>query len=374
MRFGKPNKKTAALCLSAALGIASFSTGINAASLSKKIDVIYRNITVSYNNQVKTMTAEPFINSADNSVYVPLRAFSEMTGSEVKWDSVTNKVSVTGTDGTNTSTTAEITAKNYEIATLKQQLSIAEAKIKQLESTQTTTEKPNTPSSTINQETLQALTEKLQADYGSKNRVEWEFDVAEKNGTLVVNISYDSRYDGELFDRISERTLKTFTDSILSDIQKQFNKTVVTGVIEDSRYNSQKATFEATSTGKTSFISTASLYEDVTASLKRVNKTIKGLSFDLPVEDIQLEERSGALIFTAFVNLKPNSTTDLRNDWNAISDSASSKKAVEDFMFDLADDIAYEFDLDVEGYIRDEFSENIISTFDGRKVVLDNRQ
>lgn len=370
MKIRKLSKKTTAIGLSVLMASSLCAPYLNAATLSKKLDAIYRDIKVSFNGKEANMSQEPFINAADNSVYVPLRAFSEMTGSQVVWDNINNKVIVKGVDTTAKDT--EIAQKNHEILTLRQKLSAAEAKLKEYENLENgNKEDDSTNDTSFSQRDLDNMVDDLIDDYGDDNRIEWDFSLKANKNKLQLNITYDSRYDGDAFDDLSDKKLESFVEDICDDIQREFGKVEIIGTIEDERYESEKANFKCSSSGRLDFESIMAKYEDLIYDLERAYKDIEGLSFDLPIEEFKLEERNGTLIYTVLVNLKPNADTDLTKNWNAIEDSASDFRDLKNFMFDVAEDIEREFDIDVEGYIRDEHSEDIICSFDGRKVVLD---
>lgn len=68
------------------------SVGVFADSITKQINVIYKNIKVAINGKEIKMDSQPFL--LNNTTYVPLRVVSENLGVKVNWNSKTNTVEI----------------------------------------------------------------------------------------------------------------------------------------------------------------------------------------------------------------------------------------------------------------------------------------
>lgn len=366
------NKKTSRImttCLAATIGLGALTPSIDAANLTKTLNAIYRNITVSYNGAVQSMSVEPFV--VDGSVYVPLRAMSEITGATVNWDNTNSKVSITAPKVDTADKDKQISTLTYENAMLKQQLAVAQAENTALKAQQNGSSNGSTSGNTSS---VDSVLERIIDDFGSKYKIDWEFNLIKKSTGLELEVSYDSKYDSDLYDRLSDTTLKSFIQSIIKEISTTFTSTAIEGKLIDSRYDMEKANFSYSKTGKFTFESRAALIEDLEFDLERKFRGFDGLSFDLPIDAITLEESNDVVVFTVLVNLLPSAENDLRNNWNAISSSTASTKVVSNLMLDLSDYIETDLGMLVEGYVKDDYSGNIIATFDGRRTTINSRQ
>lgn len=79
------------LAAAIAFGAASAALG---ATLSRSIDVTYRNISVRVDGQTIQSDTEPFIVNATGRTVVPARALAEALGASVGWDESTSTVQV----------------------------------------------------------------------------------------------------------------------------------------------------------------------------------------------------------------------------------------------------------------------------------------
>lgn len=360
MSSKQSKKKLLAICSTLTVVGTLLITPTTAETISKQLEVFYRNISVSVNGKEAALKQEPFINKIDSSVYIPLRAFAEMTGSEVSWDSKNNKVTVS--EKKDPSKDLEIAKLNHELLLLKQQLVATTSELEKY--------KNNETSETTDKEDFSQLLKNLHNDYKDELDIRWKFDLSKSKNGIELEVYYDSRYDKDSFDDLSRRSLLFFVEDLTSDIQKVFKRVEITGTIIDTRYDLEQATFSRSNTGATKLELKKDLYGDLLDKLKRDYRYLEGLSFRLPITGFELEERNGTLIFTVLTNLRPNSTSNLSDDWNAIKDSPVDTRHVKTFMEDVAYDIGRVLDIDIEGFIRDEYSKDITCSFDGRNIVI----
>lgn len=360
MKILKSKRKFIALLGAATLSLSIFTPVAYAGSVTKNLKAIFNDIKVSYNGQIKTMTVQPFI--VDGTTYVPLRAVAEIMGSNVQW--ANNTVYITAnptTDPASETLATQLALKNAEVTALKQQLQTAQEELKKYKDAETST---NTKTQTLKQ-TL----EQIKDDYDDEYRIDWSFDLVEKSKGLVLTLSYDSRYDGTVFDRLSNSQLKSFVTEICEDIRDSHKDIEITGTIEDSRNKTTKASFTYSKSNKLSFDLISALYDDYAYDLSRTYRYFSRLynpetdqSFEIAIDSIKLNESNGNVTFTVEVNL---SSSALKSNWNAMN--SASKDKIEDVMYDILEDIEDEFDVRADGQIKDTKSGNTIASYDGNR-------
>jgi len=361
MKILKSKKKFLALIGAATLSLSVFTPVLYAGSVTKNLKAIYNDIKVSYNGQIKPMSVQPFI--VDGTTYVPLRAVAEIMGSNVQW--ANNTVYITAkqtTDPTSETLATQLALKNAEVTALKQQLQNAQNELQKYKDAETAN---NTKTQSL-KETLADIKD----DYEGEYRIDWSFDLVEKSRGLVLTISYDSRYDGSVFDRLSSSQLKSFINEICEDIRASHKNIEITGSIEDSRNRTTKATFTYSKSDRISFDLVSALYDDFAYDLSRTYRYFSRLvntetdqSFEIPIDNIKLNESNGNVTFTVEVNLN---TAALKSNWNGMN--SASKDKIEDIMYDILEDIEDEFDVNADGQIKDTKSGNTIASYDGSRL------
>lgn len=365
MKILKSKKKLIALVAASTLSLSMFAPTAYAASITKSLKAIFNNIKVSYNGEIKNLTTEPFI--VDGTTYVPLRAVAEIMGSNVQW--ANNTVYITAkptTDPASETLASQLALKTAEANALKVQLQNAQDELKKYKDAET--------SAKDNTKTLKQTLDQIEDDYADEYRIDWSFDLVEKSKKLVLTLSYDSRYDGSVFDRLSSSQLRSFVNEICEDIRSSHKDIEITGTIEDSRNRTTKANFTYSKTDKLSFDLLAALYDDFAYDLSRTYRNFSRLvneetdqSFDLAIDSIKLTEANGNLTFTVEVNL---SSAAQKSNWNAMS--STSKDRIEDVMYDILKDIEDEFDVTVDGQIKDTKSGNTIGSYDGSRLRINS--
>ncbi len=322
----KKFKSYKVLCLTLGLGVALSGTIVNAANITKTLKAVYSNIAISYNGQNKLLSSEPFL--VDGVTYVPLRAVSEIMGANVSW--ANNTVYITNQTTPTVSNQQEIAAKNFEIASLKQQLDVAKRELETYKGTgigggDLTTASINT---TLN---------KIVSTYSDDFDIDWTIDLKQVSGRLELTVSYNSRSDSAKFDRLTTTKRKQFIKEICYDISMIHKDIEIRGTLEESRNDKEVATFRYTKTGSYTYEEKSFLsVSDLSRELERYYTTIDVTTPSIPVDNIELTERNGVVTASIYVNLPTAST--YRTAWNNIN-----KLDLRDYLDKIADDIEEEY-------------------------------
>lgn len=338
------------LCLTlGAIVAVSSGTIVNAASVTKTLKAVYNNIAVSYNGQLKSLSTEPFM--INGSVYVPLRAVGEIMGANLTW--ANNTVYITNATSS-VSSEQELAAKNFQIASLTQQLEVAKKELETLKASNSNSSTGTSATgSNLNTTAINNTLKKIQDIYSSDYSIDWDFELKAVSNRLELGIFYNSRYDESDYNKLSESKRKQFVKNICYDIANNHADVEIRGKIEDSRNNTEKVSFRYSRTGALEYdeSSTYSL-SDFRKELERTYKKVNCGSFDLIVDSIDLNERSNKLTFTINTSLRPGSN-DYRASWNSLS--SSRQNDIEYFMEDIYDDLRHEYSGydDITGLIKD---------------------
>ncbi|MDF2612944.1 MAG: copper amine oxidase N-terminal protein [Clostridia bacterium] len=355
MKKFKPYKL---LCLTLGVGIVMSGTVLNAASLTKTLKAVYNNIAVSYNGQTKVLSSEPFL--INGSVYVPLRTVGEIMGTSVSW--ANNTVYITGQSSSNVSSEQEIAAKNFEIASLKQQLDLAKKELETYKGTGTAGS--NLTTTAINN-TLNKIVDTYDEDYD----VDWEFDLRLVSSKLELTVSYDSRYDDDDFDDTTESKRKQFIKEICYDISTAHKDVEIYGTLEDSREDTEIAEFSYSKTGSLDYEEESSTsLSDFEDDLERSYRSIKlSDSVSLNIDSIELSERNDTLTFTVTtdLSLEDIEKIDEIDEWDRLS--TTHQRRLEEFFDDIINDLEYEYKSydEIVGVLRDNDNDLIASYEDG---------
>jgi len=344
------------LCLTLGVTIAMSGAVLNASSLTKTLKAVYNNIAVSYNGQAKALSSEPFL--INGTVYLPLRAIGEIIGANVSW--ANNTVYITGQSGATVSSAQEIASKNFEIASLTQKLSLANAELLTLKGT------GSTAGSNLSTTLINSTLKKIADTYGEDFDIDWTFDLSLVSGRLELTASYDSKYDSSTFNKTTESKRKQFIKEVCFDIASAHKDTEIRGTLEDSRADTEKASFKYTSSGSYTYdeTTTYSLNDFEDELLDDYPKIDCFTGFTLSVDSIDLSERSNTLTFTLNTDLTPT-TSDYRQKWNDLT--SSQRRDLEDFFDEIINDIEDEYTSydTIVGVIRDSSLGTIASYDDG---------
>ncbi|MEG0351818.1 MAG: stalk domain-containing protein [Cellulosilyticaceae bacterium] len=362
-------KKMTAISLGLIMGASTFGTVLHAETITKTLKATYNDIKVTFNGDYKQPVNEPFL--INGSVYVALRDAGEMTGNKVDWDSANKTVKITDTTANNSVSSTELANKNLEISSLKTQ-------VKQLEEKLAKYEKQEAPAtdSNLSSSAIKKTLEEIEDEYEDKNGISWEFDLSESKGALELDITV-ARNSSSKFNSLSSTKLETFLKDICEDIADNHKAVEIKGTIYDEKSDEDVMAFAYSTKGKfsidSSLISNRSLErfadelerDSDYSNLPKIN--VDGLKTEsFSVKGIDLEYNSKKELITFFVGVDTTKIT----EWNKlINDGANNDRSdiystsqisnLAYFLEDICDDIAYEFDVDVEGMI---YNTNSIST------------
>jgi hypothetical protein len=342
------------LCLTLGLGIAMSGSVVQAASLTKTLKAAYNNIGISYNGQIKSLSNQPFL--VDGATYVPLRAVSEIMGANVNW--ANNTVYITNQTTPIVSSTQEVAAKNFEIASLKQQLEVAKKELETFKGTGTTA------GSNLTTAAVNATLSKIESEYEDEYSIDWEFDLRIVSSRLELTVSYDSRNDDSRFNRLNESKRKALIKDICYDISAGHKDVEIRGTIEDSRTDTEKASFKYTKSGSYQYDEKNALsLAEFERELEDDYRTIDMIGFSIPIDYIELDERNNELTFNIRTNLRYNKN-DFREDWNDTAPSYQRK--LEDYLAEIKEDIEREYSSydTIIGLIRDDSTGDIIASYE----------
>ncbi len=253
--------------LTASLVAASSFVVTQAAVLEKTVTAAYYNIKVAIDGQYKTPTNEPFM--INNSVYVGLRDFSELTGSEVAWDGATKTVKVTSNKADTTVLESEIIEKNLKIAQLEAQLKTAQAKIEQYEQSSSTESEDGFD---VSSSKLKDAVSYLNSKYDDQYDIEWDFDLsfnADKQ-VLEFEVAYDSSYDKDYYKELTKYDMSRFLDKMCDTIQDRIGEIKIVGELIDIEEDEVLYEFEMSTSGriKVNKLNTAASLDDFEDMLK----------------------------------------------------------------------------------------------------------
>ncbi|MHC1750008.1 MAG: stalk domain-containing protein [Cellulosilyticaceae bacterium] len=361
------SKRVFTMGLSAVLGSCMLITAVGAATGTKKIDAYYNNIKVVYNGQQKYLSQEPFM--YNNTVYVPVRGVSEISGAEVKWGN--NTVTIDQNDvstGGGTGSSSELAEKNFQISKLTAENAELKKKVEQYEGTGGTT------GTGVTDQAL-ATTEKFLNDqYGDNYDVSWDIKLVRKGSKLVLTTEYDSKFDSKYYGKIRESQLKSFLEDLCEEVQTRHKDIEISGSLVDVNRNFTAYTFGMSKTGRYSFdrekepTSLSSFGE----RLKSRYGTISGLKtndstpvdFSLSVASVRLRETNDSIKYDIYVTISGSD----RDKWNKLS--YDSKTRVESYLETIVDDIEDEYSVyEVTGDLRDSTTEKSIFCIDDRNMI-----
>lgn len=349
------NKKFIRKCTMAFAGTLLLTTVVQAASVTKKIEASFRNIQMYYNNQHKTMAQEPFI--YNGSVYLPVRAVSELVDKNVDWNSATNSVLISDKGGVPSGNlAAELAAKNFEIAKLMGEKDLLEKKVKELEAN---AKDKDTSTSGDLKKTLAYIEDAF--DY--EHSIDWEFKLTETSSRINVEVSFDSKYDDRKWDNLSKSQREAFFRDIAREIRADHKNTPINGTVVDSRTGKNIGTFSYSKNNTFTYSDKSSTsFSNLEKDLKRLHSTIKGTG--IPVYDIELTGDEDDVTFIVSVDLH---SVSLSKEWdNAMKGSASD---IRDLMLSITEEIEYDYrNANVQGFVEDLDSRRTIAKWDGRRL------
>ena len=200
--------------------VLTLSMGAFAASGTKKLSAIFRNIKLNVNGKVLQASEEPFI--IDGRTYVPLRVVGEALGAWVDWNANTSVITISGTSATK-ALEEQLQQKDIQIAQLQLQ-------IEELKKNQSTT-----PDKDKSDKSLSDLRSELRKDYDELGKVDInDIKLTGDSDKVTVNIDVDlDDYDDEWED-LTDSKIKSWVADICEDIQDYYDDdTSITGKIKD---------------------------------------------------------------------------------------------------------------------------------------------
>ena len=320
--------------------ILAVAMGVSAATGTKSISAIFRNIKIVSDDKVIQTESEPFI--VNGRTFVPLRAISEALGAWVDWNQATSTVTIkSGSPAEVEALKVQLIQKDLKIAELEAQLegkgSKSDGKLTDLESD-------------------------LLKDYDELRDV--EIDDIRLSGDadkVTVNIDVDLYdYDDEWED-LTDSQIKNWVSKVVGEIQDFYDDdTYVTGKIIDDDSGDTLVNFSKDGTKSLSISYRDSKYRGSGSSGK-----IGDLEDDLFSDYRRLE--GVRLSDIALSGSKSKVTVDIEVDlgfyykeWESLKD-----RDIEDWLQDICDEIQdfYNDDTEVVGEIIDIDSDDLLVEF-----------
>ena len=247
------------LCLVLGLSGIVGAGSVTAAQATRSLQATYRDIKVTYNNVQQTIAQEPF--SVDGTVYVPLRAISDIFGATANWQPTTNTVALSGgaSNNTNNATSqAEITNLNYQIAALQQELNAAKTELAQYKANEminnNTQVNNNTSGSTITTDQLKVTENELNTEYADFfSNISFYYTLSLSGNEINVNIAYDTRSENTSYEKLSTSKIETYMKKLGDFIASKHQDIAISGTIEYTNESLEKASFTRSKTGKYSY-------------------------------------------------------------------------------------------------------------------------
>lgn len=343
------NKKFLSIML-----IASMTTGalsLSAASLTKTAKLFYNNIRVKVDGQYQPTNVEPFM--IDGTVYVSLRDAAQLTNNKVNWNKMDQSVEISTGQYKPSDYEQELASKNAEIMQLRSQLKKLQDEIEN--------DKPTTSDQEDeNSKLIERMLKSLEKEYSRSHNIEWDFDLEEDDGTLLLEVSYDGYYDQKDFNKMSNTTVENFVQSICKFIHKEYGSIDIEGQLYNTDNNEKISEFSYTKKGKYKY---TKINEDkfTEEQLKEFEKELKGDYENFPeidfsgeydgksirVKDIQLTHKDDSIVYEIYTTFMDT----FNYIWNGLEEGSATTK-LENYMDDIQEEIEDEFDVNyVKGYL-----------------------
>ncbi|ONI38003.1 hypothetical protein AN639_03995 [Candidatus Epulonipiscium fishelsonii] len=367
------------------IGLVIAITGLQSpayADVIKYVDAYFNDIKISVNNQFKSVSAEPFISGG--TTYVAVRDITNIFGFDVNWNSSENVVEIIAPNVGNTS------SLEREIAMLQNQLKIANDKLLQHENTVSPDEEIK--------EILREIDLALEDIFYDEYDIEWFFNLTERSNYIDLQVEFDADYYDYEYDKMTvlqmeklvekacEHVLTMLKDSVLEDIliKGEVINADNQDILGTFRYDDNEIEYDVEISETILGLFAQDVYYDVIDSDYDEKMPDFHLAdgsnsdpYRISTENLYITEKNGNYTFEVLVNLSTNyekywNASDVLDDELDEDDWDTDPRDFEDFMFDIADYIADEFDLDIEddisGYIVSEYnlSDVIVAYEDGK--------
>ena len=348
-----------------AIGSLLASIPMQAAGYKKTKSVNYHPVNFYYNGEIKYLSTTPI--SIDGVTYLPARTFCDAIGMEIAWDQSGGNLYVNNGNSYTSilSLQTELRAREYEIASLKQEL--AKYKVSTTTSRGSSSNSTNfdTTSGTDILGTELTETEKelerLYEDYFKD--IEFDFIVRVSGNRLVVKISYDTSSENKEFNNLSTREIKEFVKEVCEAVRERHDNIIIDGTIIYTGSNASKYQF---SYSKNDTITYGSNYNSdessIISTVKKVgridirdyNSSISMSKVDASVSDTREE-----VTFRIYID----TTSDIKQAWNN-NVGKDRDTTLRTSLRGISKDIEYDIDYDIFGEIYDASTSKLIAEYD----------
>jgi len=293
--------------------VVSLALGAGAATGTKNLSAIFRNIQIVVNGAFVQAEEEPFI--INGRTYVPLRVISEALGAWVDWNQATSMITIKG-------------GSSEEVEALKAQIAQKDALIANLQA-QLDEQKGGD---------IKTLQKSLIKDYDELKDVEIDdIRLSGNKEKVTVNIDVDlDDFDRE-WRKLKNSDIKGFVEDICEEIQDFYSSsTNISGKIKDIDSNDTLVTFSKSGKSSLSISYKDDDYRDSKAkyTISQVVSRLKGKEYSIKGVDFEVD----------YISYK--TSTDVINvRLVAIEDGADdiSKSNLKNGAKDICEDIADTF-------------------------------
>ncbi|MGI6777419.1 MAG: stalk domain-containing protein [Acetivibrionales bacterium] len=316
--------------------LSAATIGYAAGGYKKTIEAWFGLTNISYNGQDLTQFAEPF--AVNDTTYMPLRKMCDMFKKDIEWDQATHTVIIKDRPTyEETELKNQITLKDYQISQL-------ESKVAELEKELNFYESRNYDDDDFD-DILEDLEDDLNDDYDEYRGIEFKISLDGDEDEIEVEIEVDlDDFEDEWEELTNSRKIKYLQD-ICDEILDEFDDADIEGTIIDSSKskNNKLLSFYTDKRGKV--VLGSSIDSD---DLKDLEDDLYDYYYDwfryIEFESIELDEDDGKIIFTVEIDLD-----EYDDEWDDLTDAE-----VKEFMYEIRAEILDEFDdVDVEGVIYD---------------------
>ena len=348
-----------------AIGSLLASIPMQAAGYKKTKSVNYHPVNFYYNGGIKYLSTTPI--SIDGVTYLPARTFCDAIGMEITWDQSGGNLYVNNGNSYNSvlSLQTELRAKEYEIASLKQEL--AKYKV-------STTTSSGSSSHSINFDTTSGtdilgteLTEteeeleRLYEDYFKD--IEFDFRVRVSGNRLVVKISYDTSSENKEFNNLSTREVKEFVKEVCETVRERHDNIIIDGMIVYSGSNTNKYEF---SYSKNDTLTYGSNYNSDESSIISIVKKVGRIdirdyssSISMSKVEASISDTREEVTFRIYID----TTSDIKQAWNN-NVGEDRDTTLRTSLRGISKDIEYDIDYDIFGEIYDASTSKLIAEYD----------
>ena len=355
----KMSKNYKHICALLGLSLVCGSGMVTAYSGSRNVKADYRNIQISYNGAMKTVTdeagnvVEPF--AINGTTYVPLRGVSQILGVNADWDGPNSTVKLTG--GQQASAPSVDVSKYIEkINELQQQLTAAQTELASLKSGTSTTNSQNGPVN-ITTAALNELNNKLNADFSDQlhSSIDMCIEVSQKASRLQLDITYSSSSENSKYDNLGETKIKNYIKDICDEIQTKFGAVAIQGNITYTKADLEKVSFQVSAAGKASYSfaidesGVKDAIEEVTSGYITLGELGKRT-----INSIESTVKTNKISFSIYLSDNYNELTYKKSDdkvvtWSDIASESLVRSQLRDIVNEIQDNA--NGDYTVVGYI-----------------------